>query len=60
MGTRRHVTAGQETGALTGRSAVPVYDSSARLLKNPSTGEFEKIEAQWADNRKVITGWAAR
>jgi DNA invertase Pin-like site-specific DNA recombinase len=31
-----------------------VFDSYARLSKNPTTGEFEKIETQWADNRKVI------
>lgn len=33
---------------------MPVFDSYARLSKNPNTGEFEKIETQWADNRMVI------
>jgi DNA invertase Pin-like site-specific DNA recombinase len=31
-----------------------VLDSYGRLSKNPNTGEFEKIETQWADNREVI------
>jgi site-specific DNA recombinase len=31
-----------------------VFDSYGRLSKAPDTGEFEKIETQWADNRKVI------
>ncbi|WP_221464658.1 recombinase family protein [Actinophytocola algeriensis] len=47
MGTRKNVSAGQAT-------SVPVFDSYARLSKNPNTGEFEKIETQWADNRRVI------
>ena len=31
-----------------------MLDSYARLSKNPSTGELEKIETQWADNRRTI------
>ncbi len=31
-----------------------MFDSYGRLSKAPDTGEFEKIETQWADNRKVI------
>ncbi|MGH3760529.1 recombinase family protein [Actinophytocola sp.] len=31
-----------------------MLDSYARLSKNPNTGEFEKIETQWADNRGAI------
>jgi len=31
-----------------------VYDSYARLSRVPDTGELEKIETQWADNRRVI------
>jgi DNA invertase Pin-like site-specific DNA recombinase len=54
MGTRKNVTAGQRAGVPPVPSAVSVYDSYARLSKNPNTGEFEKIETQWADNRKVI------
>jgi len=50
MGIQKNVTAGQGTGV----APVPVLDSYARLSKNPNTGEFEKIETQWADNRKVI------
>jgi DNA invertase Pin-like site-specific DNA recombinase len=50
MGTARNVTAGQKASG----PVVPVFDSYARLSKNPNTGEFEKIETQWADNRKVI------
>jgi DNA invertase Pin-like site-specific DNA recombinase len=50
MGTRKNVTAVQRTGV----PVVPVYDSYARLSKNPNTGEFEKIETQWSDNRNVI------
>ena len=53
MGAKRNVTAGQRTGPPVS-PAAPVYDSYARLSKNPATGEFEKIETQWADNRKVI------
>ncbi|MGH3763195.1 recombinase family protein [Actinophytocola sp.] len=48
MGTGRDVSAGQEAGG------APVFDSYGRLSKAPDTGEFEKIETQWADNRKVI------
>lgn len=33
---------------------MPVYDSYARLSKAPDTGEYEKIETQLADNRRVI------
>lgn len=54
MGTRKNVTAGQRSGVPPVPPAVPVYDSYARLSKNPNTGEFEKIETQWAGNRKVI------
>lgn len=46
MGTGRDVTAGQNVGG--------VYDSYARLSKAPDTGEYEKIETQFADNRRVI------
>jgi DNA invertase Pin-like site-specific DNA recombinase len=53
MGTDKHVTAGQRTG-VPPVPDVPVFDSYGRLSKNPTTGEFEKIETQWADNRKVI------
>jgi site-specific DNA recombinase len=31
-----------------------VLDSYGRLSRVPETGELEKIETQWADNRKVI------
>lgn len=51
MGAKKDATAGQQPG---GSGLVPVYDSYARLSKNPNTGEFEKIETQWADNRAVI------
>jgi site-specific DNA recombinase len=54
MGTRKNVIAGQGTGVPPVPSAVPVFDSYGRLSKSPDTGEFEKIETQWADNRKVI------
>lgn len=33
---------------------MPVYDSYARLSKNPNTGELEKTDDQWADNDTVI------
>ncbi|WP_291415294.1 hypothetical protein [Actinophytocola sp.] len=33
------------------RGEQPVYDSYARLSKNPTTGEREKIEDQRLDNR---------
>jgi DNA invertase Pin-like site-specific DNA recombinase len=48
MGTNKHITAGQRPGE------PLVLDSYARLSKAPDTGEFEKIETQWTDNRKVI------
>src|SRR5881409_3560362 len=32
----------------------PVLDSYGRLSRVPETGELEKIDTQWADNRKVI------
>src|SRR5438094_10247403 len=32
----------------------PVLDSYGRLSRVPETGELEKIDVQWADNRKVI------
>jgi len=48
MGMNQYVTAGQ------GTDGVFVYDSYGRLSKAPDTGEFEKIETQWADNRTVI------
>ncbi|MBB4684635.1 recombinase family protein [Amycolatopsis jiangsuensis] len=38
----------------------PVLDSYGRLSKVPDTGELEKIDTQWADNRKVITRVGAR
>lgn len=31
-----------------------VLDSYARLSRMPETGELEKIETQWADNRVTI------
>ena len=31
-----------------------MFDSYARLSRMPDTGELEKIETQWADNRRVI------
>ena len=54
MGIRKGVSAGQGTGVGPAPSTAPVYDSYARLSKNPTTGEFEKIETQWADNQTVI------
>jgi DNA invertase Pin-like site-specific DNA recombinase len=54
MGTRKDVTAGQRAGVPPVPSAPLVFDSYGRLSKSPDTGEFEKIETQWADNRKVI------
>lgn len=48
MSSSKKVTAGQ------GVDRPAVYDSYGRLSKAPDTGEFEKIETQWADNRKVI------
>jgi site-specific DNA recombinase len=32
----------------------PVLDSYGRLSRVPETGELEKIDTQWADNRQVI------
>lgn len=51
MDVKRDVVAGQN-----GRNAgsALVYDSSARLSKNPTTGEYEKIETQLSDNKLVI------
>lgn len=37
-----------------------MYDSYARLSKNPNTGELEKIDDQWADNDTVIERMGAR
>lgn len=54
MGAHKDVTAGQRSGVPSVPAAVPVFDSYGRLSKSPDTGEFEKIETQWADNRKVI------
>lgn len=49
MGTpRRKVTAGEAA------DRQLVLDSYGRLSRVPETGEIEKIETQWADNRKVI------
>ncbi|UJW35674.1 recombinase family protein [Saccharothrix sp. AJ9571] len=48
MGSKRDVSAGQ------GRNRPLVLDSYGRLSRVPETGELEKIETQWADNRKVI------
>ncbi|SDC20313.1 recombinase family protein [Actinokineospora iranica] len=45
---RRKVTAGQDA------DRPLVLDSYGRLSRVPETGEIEKIETQWADNRKVI------
>lgn len=47
MGTKRDDIAGQGAGR-------PVLDSYGRLSRVPETGELEKIDTQWADNRKVI------
>ncbi|HEX3783287.1 MAG TPA: recombinase family protein [Pseudonocardiaceae bacterium] len=51
MTPKRQVSAGQ---ARRERGQAPVYDSYARLSKNPTTGELEKIDDQWADNGAVI------
>ncbi|MEV6899166.1 recombinase family protein [Amycolatopsis sp. NPDC051372] len=48
MNATRDVSAGQS-----GDRPV-VLDSYGRLSRVPETGELEKIETQWADNRKVI------
>lgn len=45
------VSAGQ---ARRGRGEQLIYDSYARLSKNPTTGELEKIEDQLTDNRAVV------
>src|SRR4051812_3636021 len=51
MGAKRDVTAGQSKPEA---GSGPVYDSYARLSKNPTTGEYEKIETQLSGNRLVI------
>jgi len=43
-----------EVGAVRNGRTVPVWDSYGRLSRVPETGELEKIETQWADNRAVI------
>ncbi|WP_163511390.1 recombinase family protein [Fodinicola acaciae] len=48
MGRKTDVNAGQDP------EQPPVLDSYGRLSKVPETGELEKVETQWADNRKVI------
>ncbi|RJQ81762.1 recombinase family protein [Pseudonocardiaceae bacterium YIM PH 21723] len=48
MGHKRDVSAGQDS------KRRPVLDSYGRLSRVPETGELEKIETQWADNRKVV------
>ncbi|MCP3804964.1 recombinase family protein [Allokutzneria sp. A3M-2-11 16] len=48
MGSKRDVSAGQ------GGDRPLVLDSYGRLSRVPETGELEKIDTQWADNRKVI------
>lgn len=45
---RRKVNAGQDA------DRPLVLDSYGRLSRVPETGELEKVETQWADNRKVI------
>ena len=45
---RRKVTAGQDA------DRPLVLDSYGRLSRVPETGELEKIDVQWTDNRKVI------
>jgi DNA invertase Pin-like site-specific DNA recombinase len=52
MTTRKDVTAAGQAASPV--SDAPVLDSYGRLSKSPDTGEFEKIETQWADNRGVI------
>ena len=54
MGTGKNITAGQGNGVPPVPPAAPVFDSYGRLSKSPDTGEFEKIETQWADKRKMI------
>ncbi|WP_432850814.1 recombinase family protein [Amycolatopsis sp. CA-161197] len=48
MAIKHDVNAGQRAGR------PIVLDSYGRLSRVPETGELEKIETQWADNRKVI------
>ncbi|RZQ65107.1 recombinase family protein [Amycolatopsis suaedae] len=48
MGADNEVNAGQ------GSDRPLVLDSYGRLSKKPDTGELEKVEDQWADNREVI------
>jgi len=48
MGAERDVNAGQES------DRPLTLDSYGRLSRVPETGELEKIDVQWADNRKVI------
>ncbi|MFB9727295.1 recombinase family protein [Haloechinothrix salitolerans] len=48
MNRKRDVTAGQSA------DRPPVLDSYGRLSRVPETGELEKIDVQWADNRKVV------
>lgn len=48
MNAKRNVTAGQRG------DRPPVLDSYGRLSRVPETGELEKVEVQWADNRAVI------
>src|SRR6266545_6428785 len=47
MAGMEQVSAGQQSRRV-------VLDSYGRLSRVPDTGELEKIETQWADNRKVI------
>src|SRR5947209_4674457 len=51
MSPTTKVSPGQQRKA---RGERPVYDSYARLSKNPTTGELEKIDDQLADNATVI------
>lgn len=48
MNSKSDVTAGQSA------DRPPVLDSYGRLSRVPETGELEKIDVQWADNRKVV------
>jgi DNA invertase Pin-like site-specific DNA recombinase len=48
MAIKRDVSAGQDGGRLV------TLDSYGRLSRVPETGELEKIDVQWADNRTVI------
>jgi site-specific DNA recombinase len=48
MGCMERVSAGEES------QRAPVIDSYGRLSRVPDTGELEKIETQWADNRETI------